>query len=230
MPASYTFGKTPLDFQTFQQCRIHQKKPTLLHHACTRLHAAYTPSARRYVPPHNRATTTTRNANGRAEFLSEQQKFRPPVNDKRALTSPKTTCHNPLKYRYVPLFPPCANNRLCRRQCRQRPALPTLRNSMIFNLLHPKSVRCRKEQKNNMVILYQYANAVIFLCSRVSGQPSHATAPVLMSLEATRTIVRGRQPRSGLMCILCKLMFLCSRGKRLTRTLSYVLMFFCFPR
>ena len=78
-----------------------------------------------------------------------------------------------------------------------------------------------------MVILYQYANAVICLCSRVSGQPSHATAPALMSLEATRTIVRGRQPRSGLMCILCKDMFLCSRGKRLTRTLSYVLMSLC---
>ena len=62
-----------------------------------------------------------------------------------------------------------------------------------------------------MVILYQYANAVIFLCSRISGQPIHATAPALMSFEATRTIVRGRQPRSGLMCILCKLMFLCSR-------------------
>ena len=78
-----------------------------------------------------------------------------------------------------------------------------------------------------MVILYQYANAVIFLCSRVSGQPSHATAPALTFLEATRTIVRGRQPRSGLMCILCKLMFLCSRSKRLTRTLSYVLMSLC---
>ena len=74
------------------------------------------------------------------------------------------------------------------------------------------------------------------LCSsvfRVSGQPSHATAPALMSLEATRTIVRGRQPRSGLMCILCKLMFLCSRGKRQAQTLyltslcPYVLMFLC---
>ena len=38
-------------------------------------------------------------------------------------------------------------------------------------------------------------------------------------------VVRGRQPRSGLMCFLCKLMFLCSRGKRLTQTLY--LMFFC---
>ena len=47
-----------------------------------------------------------------------------------------------------------------------------------------------------------------------------------MSLEATRTLVRGRQPRSGLICILCKLMSLCSRGKRLTQTYS-VLMFFC---
>ena len=70
-----------------------------------------------------------------------------------------------------------------------------------------------------MVILYQYANAVIFLCSRGSGQPSHATAPALMFLEATRTLVRGLKPRSGLMCILCKLMFLCSRGKRQTQTL-----------
>ena len=35
-----------------------------------------------------------------------------------------------------------------------------------------------------------------------------------MFLEATRTLVRGRQPRSGLICILWKLMFLCSRGKR----------------
>ena len=53
----------------------------------------------------------------------------------------------------------------------------------------------------------------------------------LMSLEATRTIVRGRQPLSGLMCILCKLMFLCSRGKRQAQTLylmslcPYVLLF-----
>ena len=53
----------------------------------------------------------------------------------------------------------------------------------------------------------------------------------LMSLEATRTIVRGRQPRSGLVCILCKLMFLCFRGKRQARTsylmslCPYVLMF-----
>lgn len=82
------------------------------------------------------------------------QPLRPPVNDKRALTSPKTTCHNPLKYRYVPLFPPCASNRLCRRQCRQKSALPTLRNSMVFNLLHPKSVRCRQEPKK------QYGNIV----------------------------------------------------------------------
>ena len=46
-----------------------------------------------------------------------------------------------------------------------------------------------------------------------------------MFLEATRTQVRGRPPRSGLICILCKLMFLCSRGKRLTQTLH--LLFFC---
>ena len=54
---------------------------------------------------------------------------------------------------------------------------------------------------------------------------SHATASALMSLEATRTLVRGRQPRSGLMCFLCKPMFLCSRGKRLTQTIH--LLFFC---
>ena len=49
-----------------------------------------------------------------------------------------------------------------------------------------------------------------------------------MFLEATRTLVRGRQPRSGLICYLCKLMFLCSRGKRLIQTFifcSYVLLF-----
>ena len=71
------------------------------------------------------------------------------------------------------------------------------------------------------------------LCSYVpalSGQhakqlTSHATASALMSLEATRTLVRGRQPRSGLMCFLCKPMFLCSRGKRLTQTIH--LLFFC---
>ena len=50
-------------------------------------------------------------------------------------------------------------------------------------------------------------------------------ASALMSLEATQTLVRGRQPRSGLVCFLCKLVFLCSRGKRLTQT-SY-LMFLC---
>ena len=97
LSASYTFGKMPLDFQTFRQCRIHQKEPTLLHHACTRLHAAYTPSARRYVLPHNRATTTTRNANGRAEILSEQQKFRPPVNDKTRSYKPKNDLPQPTK-------------------------------------------------------------------------------------------------------------------------------------
>lgn len=77
-----------------------------------------------------------------------------PQTIKRALTSPKTTCHNPLNYRYVPLFSPCASNRLCRQQCRQKPPLPTLRNSMIFNLLYPKSVRCRQEPKK------QYGNIV----------------------------------------------------------------------
>ena len=55
----------------------------------------------------------------------------------------------------------------------------------------------------------------------------HATASALMSLEATRTSVRGRPPRSGLLCILCKLMFLCSRGKRPIYAKPSVLMFLC---
>ena len=33
-----------------------------------------------------------------------------------------------------------------------------------------------------------------------------------------------------LISFLEKLMFLCSRGKRQAQTLSFVLMFFCFPR
>ena len=51
-----------------------------------------------------------------------------------------------------------------------------------------------------------------------------------MFLEATRTIVRGRQPRSGLVCFLCKLMLLMSpalSGKHeryLLFLCSYVLM------
>ena len=60
------------------------------------------------------------------------------------------------------------------------------------------------------------------------------SAPALMSLPATRTSVRGRPPRSGLMCILCKLMFLmfsALSGKHKRHILcSSVLMFFCFPR
>ena len=53
----------------------------------------------------------------------------------------------------------------------------------------------------------------------------------LMSLEATRTIVRGRQPRSGLVCFLCKLMLLmfsAVSGKHeryLLFLCSYVLLF-----
>ena len=37
-------------------------------------------------------------------------------------------------------------------------------------------------------------------------------------------LVRGRQTRSGLVCFLCKLVFLCSRGKRLTHATTYVLL------
>ena len=75
-----------------------------------------------------------------------------------------------------------------------------------------------------MVILYQYANAVIFLCSHVSGQPSHATAPALISLEATRTIVLGRQPRSGLICFLCSL---CSYVPAVSGKHKRYLLFLC---
>ena len=66
-----------------------------------------------------------------------------------------------------------------------------------------------------------------------STAPS-ATASALMSLEATRTIVRGRPPRSGLMCILCNLMFLmfsALSGKHKRQIFCpYVLLFFCLPR
>ena len=58
------------------------------------------------------------------------------------------------------------------------------------------------------------SDALMSLCLPRQRLPDHATASALMFLEATRTIVRGRQPRSGLVCILCKLMFLCFRGKR----------------
>ena len=68
---------------------------------------------------------------------------------------------------------------------------------------------------------------LMFLCLPRQRLPNHATASALMFLEATRTLVRGRQPRSGLVCILCKLMFLCFRGKRLIHATSYVLMSLC---
>ena len=60
------------------------------------------------------------------------------------------------------------------------------------------------------------------------------SAPALMSLEATRTPVRGRQPRSGLICILCNLMFLmfsALSGKHKRQIFCpSVLLFFCLPR
>ena len=43
---------------------------------------------------------------------------------------------------------------------------------------------------------------------RFADYTNSATASALMSLEATRTLVRGRQPRSGLMYFLCKPMLL----------------------
>ena len=51
------------------------------------------------------------------------------------------------------------------------------------------------------------------------------SASALMSLEATRTQVRGRPPRSGLICLLCSLCSLCSRGKRQAQTSN--LLFLC---
>lgn len=51
----------------------------------------------KYILPRNRAMTTTRNANGRTEFLSEQQKFRPPVNDKTRSYKPKNDLPQPTK-------------------------------------------------------------------------------------------------------------------------------------
>ena len=52
-----------------------------------------------------------------------------------------------------------------------------------------------------------------------------ATAPALMSLEATRTPVRGRSRAAALCVSYVNLCSLCSRGKRLTQTLH--LMSFC---
>ena len=57
-----------------------------------------------------------------------------------------------------------------------------------------------------------------------STAPS-ASASALMFLEATRTPVRGRPPRSGLICLLCSLCSYVFRAKRQART-SY-LMSFC---
>ena len=78
---------------------------------------------------------------------------------------------------------------------------------------------------------------LMFLCSsvfRVSGCRTPPTASALMFLEATRTPVRGRQPRSGLMCFLCELMslmFSALSGKHKHHILCpYALMSFCFPR
>ena len=92
---------------------------------------------------------------GGRNFCQSNRNSALPQTIKRALTSPKTTCHNPLNYRYVPLFSPCASNRLCRQQCRQKTIQPTLHNCMIFNLLHPKSARCRQEPKK------QYGNVMV---------------------------------------------------------------------
>lgn len=48
--------------------------------------------------------TTTRNANGRTEFLSEQQKFRPPVNDKTRPYKPKNHLPQPTKIPVLTIF------------------------------------------------------------------------------------------------------------------------------
>ena len=45
-----------------------------------------------------------------------------------------------------------------------------------------------------------------------------------MSLEATRTLVRGRQPRSGLICLLC---LLCSYVPAVSGKHERYLMFLC---
>ena len=49
-------------------------------------------------------------------------------------------------------------------------------------------------------------------------------APALMSLEATRTLVRGRQPRSGLICYLCSL---CSYVPAVSGKHERYLLFLC---
>ena len=48
-----------------------------------------------------------------------------------------------------------------------------------------------------------------------------------MFLEATRTIVRGRQPRSGLICFLCSLCSYVPAVSGQHKRYTYVLMFLC---
>ena len=92
-----------------------------------------------------------------------------------------------------------------------------------IKLLHKRIHRGGTPRPHLCLLSY----ALMPLCLPRQRLPGHATASALMFLEATRTIVRGRQPRSGLMCILCKLMSLCFRGKRLIHATSYVLMLLC---
>ena len=69
----------------------------------------------------------------------------------------------------------------------------------------------RPRGRQSVAAAAQRPYVLMFLCSsvsRVSGCRNPPTASALMSLEATRTPVRGRQPRSGLMCFLCNLMSL----------------------
>ena len=87
-----------------------------------------------------------------------------------------------------------------------------------IKLLHKRIHRGGTPRPHLCLLSY----ALMSLCLPRQRLPDHATASALMFLEATRTLVRGRQPRSGLVCILCKLMFLCFRGKRQART-SYLM-------
>ena len=101
----------------------------------------------------------------------------------------------------------------------------------------PALMSFRPRGRQSVAAAAQRPYVLMFLCpsvSRVSGFRTPPTASALMSLETTRTPVRGRQPRSGLMCILCKLMslmFSALSGKHERHIFCpYVLLSFCFPR
>ena len=123
-----------------------------------------------------------KNTCARAIFQSEQQKKRSPVTKNPPSRNRKPRFASPLITIHRPPF--------------SAPALMFLEATRTI-------VRGRSRAAALCPsVLLSFCSSV----SRVSGFRAPATASALMYLEATRTVVRGRPPRSGLMCILCKLM------------------------